>query len=354
MVGCSCQTNPYIQSSDNIKQIKTPVDLGEVATQFSSILFQTENKIYYKSISNGALSIWVYKVSDKTATKVGEINNFLIANTSVAESDGKIYFFVTTSTLLGKTNNFYSIDISTDKFKKVYDESLYQSFNYLISFNEKIYILKGDKKSDDAVTFIETYSPSSSKRAVVKEVTANHNKKTGEVILNIAFDDGKFYIYSQKYINQELYYYFDIYDEHFVLKESKEIDVVKYSDIFASAISRFSVKNNNLYVQNFSNASLLEDMNQKNEAIITNFEKPLWLSYRFSNQSPWIMYYRGEPDIYILDENGELKKSDKLDVEDGYAVNMVTQGKDNVLIHLKRIDNSEDKKLVLYKYTDLF
>lgn len=351
---CGCQQPVHKEYIPSSVSIETPNDLGDVATQFSSILFQTDNKVYYESVSDGTLSIYVYDIAEKTSIKIGDINNFLFSNLSVAETDGKIYFFVTTTNLLGKVNNFYSVDISTNKFKKIYDERLYQTFNYLTSFNGEVYVLKGDMKGNDAVTFIETYNTSSGKRKTVKEVVANHNEKTGEIILNFTCENDKFYVYSQKYINYEIYHYLDVYDGQFNLLESKEFDAEKYFEIFNTAITRIAVKDDKLYMQNLSNAALLEDMSGATESIITDFEKPLWLSYRFSGKAPWILYYRGEPYIYRVDVDGKLQKSDKLNVEGGYSVNMVTQNEDYVAVHFRKGDDSTQEKLMLYKYTDLF
>ena len=350
----ACEPENQITYTNASIPIETPIDLDIIATQFSSILFQTDSKVYYQNIEDKTLSIFVYNIATETTDKVGDIKNFLMSNTSVAELDGKIYFFVTTSTLFGKTNNFYSVDTHTDKLKKIYDENLYQSFNYLISFEGTIYSLKGDKKGDNAITFIESYNVSSNKRETVKKHIANHNEKTGELLLNMTCDNDKIYIYSQKYSEGEIRFFLDTYDKEFNLLEAKEFKNKEYLNVFSSAIPRLSVKNNNLYVQNFSNASILEVVNENVKPIITDFEKPLWLSYRFSNESPWILYYRGEPYVYKLNENGELQKSNKLSVENGYAINMVTQNKDSVLIHLKSIDDSTKKKLILYSFTDLF
>lgn len=340
--------------TDIINQVQTPVVIEKTGTELGSLLFHTDSKLYFAEISEDSYVITCYNLVDNQINVVGKIKNFLMSNNSNTQVNGKIYFFVTTSSLLGKKNCFYCIDIATDTLEKIYDEGLYQSFNYLTTVNGKVYSTKGNKIGNKVISYIEEYNVETRKRKTVKKVTANHNKKTGEIILNIASDESNFYVYSQKYENYVLQHYCDVYDNRFNLLQSKKFDKQENNSIFNTIIGRLEVKDNKIYIQNFSNYVMLCDMEGNNKSIYNDTENQLWLSYRFSEKQPWILYYSGQSDIYSINSDCELEKSEKFKIDEGYEVNMVTQYEESVVIDIRKTENYADKKLIYYKYTDLF
>lgn len=351
---CSCGTDKTDSNNLTAMNIETPLRVKTLESKLAAILFHTDEKIYFSDISGDTLCLYLYEVTSDVYTKIGEIKNFLLSNQSVSVLNGKAYFFVTTDDLLGKKNCFYCIDTATDKLKKIYSERLYQSFNYLTVFNGKLYSTKGDKVGQNGVTYIEEYDIDTKKRKTVMQVKVNHTDKTGEIILNIASNGVNFYLYSQRYEDNKIQHYCDTYNSEFCLVESKKIDLKGKSEIFQNVISRFAVKDGNIYMQNLSNSAMLEDINGKNKSIITDFENPLWLSYRFSDKQPWIFYYRGQTDIYSINSSGELKKSEKFKISEGYAVNMVTQYDESVIVSIRNKENPDVKEIIFYRYTDLF
>lgn len=350
LVGCS---QPNNNSTLNVSYELNFLREFEIKkSQYDITIAHTKDYIFLGKYDDGDLNVLSYNIASSEFSVIGQIKNFFIHSGDVAEINNKLYFFVTTHSESEKANkNFYCIDIEKQSLKKLYSDNLYQTFNYLTVFNEKIFIIKGDTKDNEAVTYIEEYDVNTNKTNTIKKLTADYEKETGGVILHITSDKENLVVYYQNYVNSQLKKFIDAYDLNLKLLYSKEIEYNK-ENLLNQMVGSFEIWENYLRIENFSNASVILDLDDKKEPIFNNLDNPLSLAQQTREPLPYMLLFkRGSTEMFILKSDGELKKYDDLKIAKGYVISHITQCSNNICIWLKN-ENNDIIKCLLYESID--
>lgn len=351
-----CGKAPYSSNQGSIlsNNVETPYEIKINKDDYNFIIAQVDNHIYLGKLDNVDLVIRDYNIFEKSFSDICKIQNYMFSNNSIVELDGVLYFFVTTHENGKNTNHLYSIDTTTNISKKLYSESLYQTFNYLTVFNSSLLIVKGDLNNTDVITYIEKYDTSSEKRTTILSATANHNTKTGEIILNITSHNSNLFVYSEKYEAQQLHRYITVFD-----KDLNIIDDIKIEsnedNFFAQPINNFKVIENQFFLQNYSNASVFIEKNDPRDSTFYKIDDSFSVAHQATQKDKnIILFKRNTIDIFTLSPNGELNPCNQMDIDDNYVINNVTQDEKMVAVWFKDLTDSKKQKVYLYTYNDLF
>ena len=350
LVGCS-QTNK-ISTLNASQELNFLREFEIEKSQYDSIIAHTKDYIFLGKCVGSDLKISSYNISNSKFSNIGEIKNYILSNGDVAEINNKLYFFITTLSRNTKTNHFYCIDIEKQTLEELYSENLYQAFNYFTVFNEKLFIIKGDKKDNIAVTYIEEYDVNTNKTNIIKKLTTDYEKETGGVILNITSDKENLVVYYQNYVNSQLKRFIDVYDSDLKLLYSKEIEYNK-ENLLDQMVGSFEIWENYLRIENFSNTSAILDLDDKKDPIFNNLDNPLSLAQQTREPLPYILLFkRGSTEMFVLKSDGKLEKYDDLKIAKGYVIRHITQCSNNICIWLKN-ENNDIIKCLLYESIDM-
>lgn len=322
---------------------------------YNFIIAQKENALYLGKLYNTNLKLVFYDTLKDESTEICTVENYMFSNNSVVEFGGSIYFFITTREQNKNTNHLYAIDTVSHKVRKIYSEDLYQTFNYLTVFNNSLLMTKGDLKNSDVVTYIEEYDVNTGESKIVLNATANHDSKEGKIILNITSNDSNLFVYYEKYESRQLQQYVDVFDKSLTCIESFMLLPPQNQSFFTQPIGNFKVLGNQLYLQDYSNAALLIERENPSNSVYydTDNAVSVALCSNLKNASP-VLYKRNSTDIYRIANNGELIISDKINFENGYVINNITQYGSSIILWLKDSANSGNQRVYHYEYSDLF
>lgn len=355
LVACSKKPIDKTNNESSKTELVTPFEIKIKKEDYNFIIAQSENTLYIGALENNSLLIKKYNIENNTFKELFEIPNYMFSNNSIIRVNDKLHFFVTTRTDEKSTNHLFSINVLTDEVKELYSESVYQTFNYLTVFNNKLMMTKGDMHNDDVITSIEQYDVKSGKRSSILSATANHNSKTGKIILNITSNDDNLFVYCEEYKNNALEHYIYIYDKDLNCVDNLEINLANGETFFSQPIGCFKLIENYYYLQNYSNASVLIEKENSSNIKYFEMDSSVTVSQQTEQtESGNIFFKRNSSELLLLTSQGQFTKYDKIDIEDGYVINNVTQDKNRVVVWLKDINDSQKQKVYLHKCDDFF
>ena len=118
-------------------------------------------------------------------------------------------------------------------------------------------------------------------------------------------------------------------------------------------VGSFEIWENYLRIENFSNASVILDLDDKKEPIFNSHDNPLSLAQQTREPLPYMLLFkRGSTEMFILKSNGKLEKYDDLKIAKGYVIRHITQCSNNICIWLKN-ENNDIIKCLLYESIDM-
>lgn len=248
------------------------------------------------------------KVDNGETVEIGKEPDFLVSNDSSALIGDRLYTYVTAKAPDGHRVNLFELDVRHSRVKKLVSENIYQMLIYTKDLEDELFTLKGERKGDDARSYIEAFDSSSHKVRTVVEFPYDYAKESGTIIKNLSVYQDKLYALAGIVEEGHADYALIVYNKGGTAQ--RKYDMNAFRDILdGGGIGKLKVMGDYVFVSNFSNRSALGKLSGDEVKVVVSSEDGFELAQdSISTQADYYYLFKRDSDrFYRLDPSrGEL------------------------------------------------
>lgn len=277
-------------------------------TDYIGILALWGNRFISYRMGYDGLVFFSNKVENGETAEIGREPDFLVSNDSSALIGDRLYTYVTAKAPDGHRVNLFELDVRHSRVKKLVSENIYQMLIYTKDLEDELFTLKGERKGDDARSYIEAFDSSSHKARTVVEFPYDFAQESGTIIKNISVYQDKLYALAGTVEAGRADYALIVYNREGTPQH--KYDMNAFRDIVeGGGVGKLKVMGDYVFVSNFSNRSALGQLFGDEVKAVVSSEYGFELAQdSVSTQADYYYLFKRDSDrFYRLDPSrGEL------------------------------------------------
>ena len=309
-------------------------------------------RLLYMDFNQYEANFYIYDFQAETTEKIKTVSNVALKGGEDVVIDNICYFYLAVSHFGDLKNVLYAVDFSTNEMYSVSDNMYSAKMIPLISVEEQVVALQGNKLSNGNVdTFLEILHENGDTTRIdltQNDVGIPENQDKGPYILYVDSDDENIYALEKTGIGAEARYYLTRYASDYSCTFAQEITSIFAEYEITTAIGKFYAFGDYFYIRDFSNNAILCKC-EDNSIQMIYCERGLYYVVNFDSNEPYQYFSTRMNDIYRLNvETGSFeKKSYDFENERLEIYNIMAYNKRLLIVEEIKTDRTLEEKVYL-------